>query len=1138
MAKPSLTAAVALLAVTMAVTGIVASPNEPPLADAGLDQDVSKGATVLLDGTGSHDPDGSIESYRWTVRTPDGGEVALDCRTCARTSFAPDELGRYRVTLTVTDEDGATSSDTLYVDVAPGTEPGISLGGPTEPTEGDVETYTADLDRGTAELDHVVWSVDGTEIANHSLSPDQRTDTAEKRFPTAGSRTLTATVYDADGQNATSALDVAVRSDPTTESDVSPGIDPDPERSLANRTSPTVTGDAVVTGTEPLRGHYDVRLDAAADKIETVEWWNSAGRIGDGRSLTRVWEPGDHDIYAVVSYTDGTENIATFDDGSTDVVADPKPNVSIDSLDRFGEISGTVTGLDGYGNLEITRVEVDGETVATSGSNLRDDRRYDVGRRQTVSFSHADFTPGERHLVSVTATDQRGQTARTTAELVPVKQPEIVRSEFVNDPVDSYHPRINSSRYTAHHVLEIDLNGVDPENLDIIYDNGPYTQTADDHSYNEEHETLIYNSFWKGDQPGEYVLDVEITLDAQPDYWIEDTSRFEVTPSKPELRLDVLNDGTKGYITKNHGIRVDASDSFDPDGTDLKYIWKYGATPEKSDNSTAKFRAYERAASVVEDGYDLQAERNFDFLDHFVPGVESRQIQTDGPYYSDTTVRVRIETEAYHLSKQTYYDDFELGISADDSDVEVLEWHQIPAPDSEHSGPAEDAYRYAGTVEVPASKLSSTTQNPEITVFNANNERKRISVDLPDASVWVDDGSYWLNPTVRDLTYTIEKPEIREVTADSKSERDAYRVDGYSVDAKDETTEYVLEERVKVQDAEYETETREFTSRDIREMFLSAESEWYPSGSYQKEVARTRTEKNWHDTRPSSRPEWGDSNLWNGEFTGDTRRKLVEPAEYVTENQYEYEYEVEKTGTRSVTRTATMSVPRTGTRTTTECRYGIGCYEVTEEYTYYETVTYTYTTTRTYTYTVTRSDTYWASSKLGSDHQRTGESRLVKVHDAVYKTQYEVKQKERYTETVPVYEAAREVQVAPPKYDWNHVQTTEEGMLARRKANMDDDWRLSETNTDTEWTLSKQTGTMRFELDDYENDEHVVETSATVEGEVHRRYVHEETGDVTSEVEEKIEEYTSSGAKTRQEIVAELNRSDEDPDWCEMKPDC
>ena len=44
----------------------------PPLADAGLDQDVEQGTTVLLDGTGSRDPDGRIDAYRWRIETPAG----------------------------------------------------------------------------------------------------------------------------------------------------------------------------------------------------------------------------------------------------------------------------------------------------------------------------------------------------------------------------------------------------------------------------------------------------------------------------------------------------------------------------------------------------------------------------------------------------------------------------------------------------------------------------------------------------------------------------------------------------------------------------------------------------------------------------------------------------------------------------------------------------------------------------------------------------------------------------------------------------------------------------------------------------------------------------------------------------------
>ncbi|WP_255195738.1 PKD domain-containing protein [Halorarius litoreus] len=104
--------AVAPVAVTARETG-----NEAPLADAGLDQRVELGTTVLLDATGSRDPDGEIESYDWRIETPAGATIVPQCPTCGQSRFRPGSVGTYSVTITVTDDDGLTSTDTLYVTV-------------------------------------------------------------------------------------------------------------------------------------------------------------------------------------------------------------------------------------------------------------------------------------------------------------------------------------------------------------------------------------------------------------------------------------------------------------------------------------------------------------------------------------------------------------------------------------------------------------------------------------------------------------------------------------------------------------------------------------------------------------------------------------------------------------------------------------------------------------------------------------------------------------------------------------------------------------------------------------------------------------------------------------------------------------
>jgi hypothetical protein len=1147
MRKPTIVVTLTLLVVTSTAAGTVpvidfASSNETPLVDAGLDQEVPKGTTVLLDGTGSRDPDGDTERYNWSIRTPSNETITPECTDCARTEFEPAELGRYRVTLTVTDDDGATSSDTLFVDVSPGSEPSITLSGPQQLIAGDTATYTADLDAGAASLEHVVWAMDGTVIANHSLSPEQDGDVATKRFPTAGDRTVTATVYDADGQSSTDSIAVTVRSE--TESPDPPGSSNPPNSSLADQYSPTVTGDALITGTKPLRGQYGIQLEAAASEVTSVEWRDVGGSISTGGSLTRTWEPGNHTLYAVVSYNDGSSNVATFDDGSTTVVADPRPNASFGLLNRYAAISGTVTGLDEYGNLDDLYVEVDGETVATSDSSLRDRYQLDDGRRQTLQFSHEDFVPGERHSVTVVAVDERGQTAEVTRNIVPVKEPEIVRSEFVNTPVDSYHERLDPSRYAAHHILEIDLNGVDRENVSIRLKEGNGVTGVNTENYSRlekdtKDDMVVVQTFWRGPRPGTYEIDSEYEVNGNNiAWWEEKTDQFEITPSKPELRLDVLNDGTKDYITREHGILVDASDSFDPDGTELKYIWKHGATPTKPDNTTAKFRAYERAASIVEDEYELRTKRNSDFLSYFVPDIEEKTVITDGPSFPNETVRVRVATEAYHLSKPTYYDDLSLGLTVQNSKGDVREWYRIEAPNSGHSDATEDAYRRVGIVEIPASELVSST--PTISVYNEDNERKTSKVDYPDVDVLVKDGNYWTNATVRNITYTIEKPDIHEVTARSEEARDNYIEDGYSVDSRQNETEYVLEKRIKVQDAEYERKTETFESETMRNMFVKSRPDWFRDGTTQKEVTKTETNTRWYDANTATaKTEWHDSKLENGEHTGKTRETVVDPARYQIEKEYRYDYEVEKTGTRTVTRTRRVTVPRTGTRTTTTCSLKFGCTTTTETYTYYTTQSYSYTTTETYTYTVTRTNTYWSTAKFDPSHEFTGKRRTIQIESATYEAQYEIKTENQYTETVTHYTAGYDEVVQPTQYEWQKAQSTNDSMLARKHTASNEDWRIGESVTTTSWVLIKTDSTVREKVTQYENESRVVVTSATIEGDIVERYINPETGNkVTKEVREQEKQYTSNDAKSREEIIVEIEAMDSQDDECKLKWTC
>jgi hypothetical protein len=97
------------------------SVNLPPIADAGADQRVRRGATVTLNGARSSDPGGDdIASYRW--RQISGPPVRLSNSAAETPTFrAPSDRrsgSSLAFRLTVTDEGGLKSSDTCVVRLA------------------------------------------------------------------------------------------------------------------------------------------------------------------------------------------------------------------------------------------------------------------------------------------------------------------------------------------------------------------------------------------------------------------------------------------------------------------------------------------------------------------------------------------------------------------------------------------------------------------------------------------------------------------------------------------------------------------------------------------------------------------------------------------------------------------------------------------------------------------------------------------------------------------------------------------------------------------------------------------------------------------------------------------------------------
>ena len=121
--------------------------NTPPVADAGPDQTVNEGDVVLLDGSDSYDPDGTIETYEWdfesdgiydyvetTDSSPDG---AFD----GKTTHIYGDNGVYMMILRVTDDMDANDTDICYVTVN-NIAPTLDPIGPYSDNEGSMITFT------------------------------------------------------------------------------------------------------------------------------------------------------------------------------------------------------------------------------------------------------------------------------------------------------------------------------------------------------------------------------------------------------------------------------------------------------------------------------------------------------------------------------------------------------------------------------------------------------------------------------------------------------------------------------------------------------------------------------------------------------------------------------------------------------------------------------------------------------------------------------------------------------------------------------------------------------------------------------------------------------------------------------------
>jgi hypothetical protein len=103
----------------MSVT--VVGANLPPVANAGNDTTVSGPvSSLILNGTGSYDPDGSIVTYNWYKLSGPNVSIAIVNSNTSTPGVIGLAAGTYVFELKVTDNQGATATDDVTVTVLAG----------------------------------------------------------------------------------------------------------------------------------------------------------------------------------------------------------------------------------------------------------------------------------------------------------------------------------------------------------------------------------------------------------------------------------------------------------------------------------------------------------------------------------------------------------------------------------------------------------------------------------------------------------------------------------------------------------------------------------------------------------------------------------------------------------------------------------------------------------------------------------------------------------------------------------------------------------------------------------------------------------------------------------------------------------
>ena len=272
---------------------VVVGENEPPVARLDVVPSQPRpGERVVLDAGDSTDVDGTVVRYDWRVRGTGDDPFLFAFSSRTSTTYEPPlgnvtAPGEFEVRLTVTDDDGATDTETTTVVVEANDPPVADFGFvPGTPVTGEAVRFDGTVSTDDRGVVSYLWDLDG----DREYEAD--TSRVTHAFPRDGSYPVTLLVVDGEGATDEVTRTVVVSSGnepPVADFDVSP-TRPAAGASVEFDGTPSFDPDGTVVGYEwtvdgafvddtprlthefPVAGQYAVTLTVTDDREAVGRW--------------------------------------------------------------------------------------------------------------------------------------------------------------------------------------------------------------------------------------------------------------------------------------------------------------------------------------------------------------------------------------------------------------------------------------------------------------------------------------------------------------------------------------------------------------------------------------------------------------------------------------------------------------------------------------------------------------------------------------------------------------------------------------------------------------------------------------------------------------------------------------------------